>query len=33
MTPLRISLAFYAAKANEKAISPCSEMASLWVLF
>ena len=28
MTPLAISRAFPAAKTNEKAISPCSEMAS-----
>jgi hypothetical protein len=33
MTPLPISLTFHSAKTNEKAISPCSEMASFWALF
>jgi hypothetical protein len=33
MTPLAISRAFSTAKTNEKAISPCSEMASLWFVF
>jgi hypothetical protein len=33
MTPLAISRAFPAAKTNKKAISPFSEMASLWFVF
>ena len=33
MTLLPINRAFHSAKTNEKAISPCSEMASFWVLF
>jgi hypothetical protein len=33
MTPLAISRAFSTAKTNKKAISPCSEMASLWFVF